>query len=405
MKRSAALALVLLGLGSAAHALEFQPLGSGSVGVGGAGVARNFGAMAPYWNPAGLAFAPRTVTVSLTGQVGIEPHGKLAEDLDNLNKTYNAWNGNQTSIPAGNTLAGAFNDLVATTAKDNLHVTAGAALGAQVKHVGFGAYGTFEGGSLPNAGGTAIPVPINAQLTQPVVDAALASKTVTLRGIGLLEVPVSYGHAFDLGAAGKVGVGASVKYLHGWATAESNRAIFDTVSKSVVSSSDLTKDLKKNLHDSSAVGFDVGLLWKPSGSTSLGLVGKNLNSPSFSTKTGEKIPVGRQVRAGASWDPLSWLELTADVDVFSNSTIVSGLNSQTLGGGAEFHPFSCLKLRAGGYTNLAASANGALTAGFSLGAPLFFFDLDAAYGLGTVRYNKDSYPSEAKVQFSMNLAF
>jgi len=59
----------------------------------------------------------------------------------------------------------------------------------------------------------------------------------------------------------------------------------------------------------------------------------------------------------------------------------------------------------GGYTDLATSSSGAVTAGLSLGIPWLFFDLDAAYGLGTVKYDKDTYPSEAKVQFSTNLAF
>lgn len=405
IKRSAAVAILLLGLGSTAHALEFQPLGSGSVGLGGAGVARNVGAMAPYWNPAGLAFAPKTVTVSLSAGVGLEPRGRLAEDLDNLSGAYDTWNSNQTNLAAGNALANTFNDLVATTGKDNLRVTAGAALGFQVKHLGFGAYGTAEGGAAPNPGGTPIPVPLSASLTEAQVDTALASKTVRLRGLLLAEAPVSYGHAFDLGAAGKLGIGASVKYMHGWATTTEALQVFDAANKSVVSSSDLSSKVRKNLHDSSAVGFDLGALWKPSKSLSIGLVGKNLNSPSFASKNGEEIKVGRQVRAGFSYEALSWLELTGDVDVLSNSTIVPGLKSQNLGGGLELHPYSCLKLRAGGYTNLAASSSGAVTAGISLGIPWFYFDIDGAYGLGTVKYDKDSYPSEAKAQASINLAF
>src|SRR6185369_733621 len=105
IKQSAAVAALLLGLGSAAHALEFQPLGAGSLGVGGAGVARSYGAMAPYWNPAGLAFAPKAATVSLTAGVGIQPKGKLAQDLDNLNTTHKAWNTDQTNLIKANALA------------------------------------------------------------------------------------------------------------------------------------------------------------------------------------------------------------------------------------------------------------------------------------------------------------
>jgi hypothetical protein len=405
IKRFAAAAVVLLGLSPAAHALEFQPLGAGSLGVGGAGVARNYGALAPYWNPAGLAFAPKTVTVSLVAGVGLEPKGKLAQDLDDLSTTHKAWDSDQTNLTKANALADAINQLIATTGKDNLRLTAGAAVGAQVKHLGFGVFGTFEGGAIPNPGGSPIPTPLSLAITQPQIDAALNSKTVNVRGILLLEAPLSYGYAFDLGSAGKLGVGVTGKYLYGEATSKPNQQVFDSTSNSTVSSTDLTHDLSKNRKGTSSFGIDLGLLWKPLASTSIGLVAKNLNAPSFDTATGEKIVVDRQVRAGMSYEPLSWLELTADVDVIPNTTVVPGIKTQHLGGGAEFHPFSCLKLRAGGYTDLAASTSGAVTAGLSLGIPWVYFDLDAAYGLGTVKYNKDSYPTEAKVQFSTNLAF
>ena len=404
IKQSMAAAVVLLGMASAAHALEFQSLGAGALGVGGAGVARTYGSMAPYWNPAGLAFAPKSVTVSLSAGGGLEPKGRLAQDLDDVSTTHNAWDSDQANQVKANALADAVNALIGTTDKDNLRVTAGAALGVQIKHVGFGAYGTFEGGAIPNPGGATIPTPLSSAITQNQVDAALNSKSVRVRGIALVEVPLSYGYALDLGSAGKLGVGSSVKYLYG-ETVDKNEAVFNQAANSTLSSTDLTHDISKNRKTSSTYGIDCGLLWKPSKAVALGLVAKNLNAPSLSTAAGEKIEVGRQVRAGLSLEPLSWLELTGDVDVFSNSTIVPGLKTQHLGGGAELHPFSCLKLRAGGYTDLAATTSGAVTAGLSLGIPWVFLDLDGAYGLGTVKFDNKSYPTEAKVQASLNLAF
>ena len=49
-----------------------------------------------------------------------------------------------------------------------------------------------------------------------------------------------------------------------------------------------------------------------------------------------------RVRAGFSVEPFPWLELSADVDVLSNRTLVSGWKGQMLGGDAELHPFDCL---------------------------------------------------------------
>ena len=54
-----AMAAISIFMTSAAFAAEFQPLGT--LGMGGAGVARNQGAYASYWNPAGLAFEEKTV--------------------------------------------------------------------------------------------------------------------------------------------------------------------------------------------------------------------------------------------------------------------------------------------------------------------------------------------------------
>ena len=406
IKRSAAAAVILLGLAPAAQALEFQPVGSGSVGVGGAGVARNYGAMAPYWNPAGLAFAPKTVTVSLTVGAGLQPEGKLAQDVDDLYNAKKAWdNANQTdpaSLPQATALFNAFDALNNTSAKDNLRVTIDTALGAQIQHFGFGVFGTFEGAAIPTPGSTTLIAPSLTTLADGTFEAsasnALDNKKITIRGIAVAEVPLSYGYAFDLGEAGQLGIGGSVKYLHAEATSMTKNAADS-------GSSNLAKDLTKHLKSKSTAAVDLGVLYKPFTSTAIGLVAKNLNQPSF-TVEGDKVSVDRQVRAGVSWDALSWLELTADIDVLKNTTIVPGIKSQNVGGGAEFHPFSCLKLRAGGYKDLAsASTKGAVTGGLSLGIPWLFFDLDAAYGLGSVKYNNKSYPTEAKVQFSTNIAF
>ena len=398
MKRSLVAVFAILAMCRSGYALEFQAVGNGALGVGGAGVARTDGAMAPYWNPAGLAFAKKAVTVSLTAGAGLQPEKKLAEDIDTLKTAYDAWNSNQLNATAQNNLAAAVANV---SPSDNLRATADAALGIQIKQFGFGVFGTFEGGAVPH------PHPIDTTDVNSI-NSTLAQNTVTTRGIALLEAPVSYGYLLDAGKLGHIGLGITGKYLYGEVTS-STKQIFDTVNGTIISSEDLTEDLSKNRHGSSSWGIDLGALWK-TGSflpipVTVGLVGKNLNAPSFTAKNGDKITIDPQVRAGLSAELLSWLDLVADVDVIRNTTLVPGLKSQKLGGGAEFRPFESLKLRAGGYTDFAESGSGAVTAGLSVGVPTIFLDLDGAYGLGTVRYDNHSYPSEAKVQCSLNLAF
>jgi hypothetical protein len=411
-RRFAVLSLAIFGFCQSAHALEFQAIGNGALGVGGAGVARSYGAMAPYWNPAGLAFADKTVSVSVVGGVGLMPGKKLAQDLDNLSTTYKAWNNNQTSVSDAQSLASAVNNISNT---DNLVATIDGAVGIQIMHFGTGVFGTFEGGATPNisqipqsdinAIATATPATINAASQNLKND--LAKSTVTPRGIMLLEIPLSYGHDFDLDAFGHLGLGISLKYLY-VETTSVTQSIYNSSNDKIVSSSDLTKQLSKNLSTKGNFGLDLGALWKIGRvvpvPTSIGLVGKNLNAPSFSVQSGDKIPVDPQVRAGIAISPLEWLDIVADLDVIKNTTVVPGLRSQQFGGGVEFKPLSSLKLRAGGLTDLVQSTGG-LTAGFSVGIPLVFFDLDGEYGLGSIKYQNKSFPSEAKVQFSMNFAF
>jgi hypothetical protein len=397
LKRFAMAGLVCAGLSSHAHALEFLPVGNGALGMGGAGVARTEGAMSAYWNPAGLAFAQKTVTVSITAGAALTPGKKLAEDLDNLSTTFKAWDSNQADPTAQTNLANAVANVSDT---DNLRATSNAAVGVQIKQIGFGVFGTFEGAATPHT------VPVDTS-SVPAMQASLDQSTVSPRGIMLLEVPIAYGYNHDLGTFGHLGLGLTGKYIHGEVTSSTTQ-IFNTANGTTISSKDLTKELSKNRHGSSSWGVDIGALWKPEKllpmPVAIGVVGKNLNAPSFSDKNGGKITVDPQVRAGFTVSPLGWLELSADIDVIENSTVLSGLKSQVLGGGAEFKPLSSLKLRVGGYTDLAQST-GAITAGLSLGIPWVFLDIDGAYGLGTVKYDHDSYPSEAKVQASLNIAF
>ena len=205
-KMMAAIALVGLSLPVMANALEFQPVGNGALGVGGAGVARTNGAMAPYWNPAGLAFAEKTVSVSITAGVGLSPGKNLAGDLDNLSTKYDAWdksvkNSSYSSLSADTTnLVAAVNNI---SDSDNLLVTANTAVGVQIKHFGSGVFGTFEGGASPQISQIA-----SSDLTsETTLKNKLAESTVTPRGILLLEVPISYGYDLDLKKYGHLGIG------------------------------------------------------------------------------------------------------------------------------------------------------------------------------------------------------
>ena len=101
-------------------------------------------------------------------------------------------------------------------------------------------------------------------------------------------------------------------------------------------------------------GVDLGLAYQPAFShdLTLGLVGKDLNSPEFTFVDGTKVTVDPMVRAGLAYNIFQSLEIAGDVDITKNKTLVSNLDSQMVGGGLNFHPASWFSLRAGAMENL-----------------------------------------------------
>jgi hypothetical protein len=67
----------------------------------------------------------------------------------------------------------------------------------------------------------------------------------------------------------------------------------------------------------------------------MGIVGKDLNAPTFDAPDGNQFKLGPQVRGGIAVNPDSSLTLTFDGDITSNKTLVPGLKSRVLSAGAE----------------------------------------------------------------------
>jgi len=139
-------------MASAASAAEFQPLGT--LGMGGAGVARNQGAYDSYWNPAGLAFEEKTVSTKINAGVGLRVSEGLADNVDLLNKIeFDSIKNISSSSSASDVTdliksISIINDIKNKNGK--LSINGDAALGVQIKHIGFGVFGTIEGFAEPN---------------------------------------------------------------------------------------------------------------------------------------------------------------------------------------------------------------------------------------------------------------
>lgn len=465
-----------------ALALEFQPMGS--IGMGGAGVARTFDGAAAYWNPGALAFEADRVAVKIGGSAGYQIDDNLAGNVDRLSTLNDPTTGtlnfggnaaqNRSAMGEIIQLVGVMNDLQ-RGGNNSLWLNGTSFIGARIGHFGTGIFGTLQGAGTPQTdlvnirptgvtspadlaagigattsgtptffsaqqfatiakafgGGTtgnniafAFDQQLAAANTTHISSAAATDALIRLgnaiapssaagnidtnrsslqtRGIALFEVPLAYGYPIDLGPLGTLGIGATVKLMAG-------RVFISSTNLFSTNSGDIFRNLTKDHEDSLSWGIDLGALWKWQ-NVNVGVVAKNLNTPKFSTAqldtTEDGFRIRPQVRGGVAVDLLTWLDVSADIDLTKNETVLPGLKSQNVGGGVELRPADWFKLRLGAYKNIVASGFGPVaTAGLTVGPKWFNVDLEAAASPETGEYNGHSYPREAKVLFAVNSQF
>jgi len=521
MKRLLAAAALMAGVTATAMAAEFQTIGT--MGMGGAGVARDMGAYAPYWNPAGLAFATKSFSTTIGAGVGARVSDGLADNVDNLSKftegspsTFDNLTNITTVTPGAYPAVAADITSLLTVVnelgvqKGALSANADAAAGFQMKQFGTGVFMLSEGygktasvdlvNVLPGNGSAALDInsvatlvgpqannttfftpqqitametslltvlpgaanataradiinslannlqsPANPNLpritpdqavdtfTRIVVPAFASNKSVNdnqtavmVKNVLFTEIPISYGHAISLGGFGKLGIGGSFKVVNG--------RVYQTriglvENGTTVTVDDIIDGLKDNYVESTNVTFDLGTQWKYSDWLTVGVVAKNLTTPTFKSpelkdqKGRLVLPDGTftttpyreddvklkpQARMGIALVPLAWLTIAADIDLTRNETVLQGLDykNQHLGGGIELSPLTWLKIRGGMYKNLANTEIGPVaTAGLTFGFPAVQLEVDGAYSLDTTRYDNHSYPKESRIQAQLAVQY
>jgi len=424
-KLTLSLSAVLLLGASSLHALKFETLGYKSVAMGGAAVASSATSLATYNNPALLGKRPYAVELSLGGGVSEYDHGAGASiaKLDDLGYT--------DTIDKGS------RDYLFLTAADKQNLIDGTAvviamdgnavslapqgyLAAKVSEFGFGVFassdsaatavvdqahdqlifekdglyfklendGTF---SLSNANAytnTSIEYAINNNLTY-----------LDVTGVTLGEVPVAYGHNFET-LLGNVMVGGALKYM---------RAVTYTEKMKIDNSGHLSGSTGEKYDKISAnLGVDLGLAYQPAFDYDLtvGLVAKNLNSPKFDFYDGTTYTVDPMVRAGVAYNIFDSLEIAADIDLTSNKMLIEDLESQMVGGGISYEPFSnffALSLRAGLMKNLHENDKAGLiyTAGLGIGVKWLQIDLSGQMSGKNNTVQGTSVPQYAKINLAI----
>ncbi len=377
---AALLSVVMLMAPSLSRAEQFSIIGPRALGMGGASVAAVNDATAVYWNPAALANV-RRVDIRIPAEVGVFDHMGLKDTWSNINDIFDQ--ARAGDLTAADQLKRLINDLNKPNTGADIDASAGLLISIPISKSAM-AISALE---LGYAGLYPTVDTLNQNTTNPAAPDYIANNHTAGTGIGIgaVEPAVSFATSF----ANKVFIGANAKMIY-VNTYVSSQTITSVTSQNFVD--DLTKSETK----SHKVSIDAGILYVPVERFRIGVVGRDLNAPSFpaagifahkqpsgdvtlsTTPEPTEITFSPQYRAGIAWIPIKTFTLSADYDLTRNKTLTPGYISQTAAVGLEKTFFSeYLNIRAGAFKNTADSSSRTVyTAG--LGLRLFAFRLDMA---------------------------
>jgi hypothetical protein len=374
----AVLTLILMMLPAASQAEQFSVVGPRALGMGGASVAAVNDSTAVYWNPAALADF-RRVDIRIPVDAGLADHMGLKDTWTRINDINDQV---QAHDPAAiNETIKLLKDLDKPNTGADIDASAGllisipiAKSAIAISALGLGYAGlyptvdTLHLGSDPSAPGTFV-----------------GNNDTTVTGIGIIarEPAVSFATSF----ADKVFIGANAKMIYADTYVNSNILTSNTFNTFI-------DDLRNSKTASNKASIDAGILVAPIPSVRIGVVGRDLNSPSFPVEgmiaqkqvTGDvimvtgkdEIKLDPQYRAGVAWTPFKTFTLAADYDLTKNKTLTPGYENQTVAIGLEKTFLSeYFNVRLGANKNTADSSEKTVYTG-GIGLRFFAFRLDLA---------------------------
>ena len=232
---------------------------------------------------------------------------------------------------------------------------------------------------------------------------------VEVSGIFVMEYVASYSQPlkdwFDSSPLDTVSIGASFKVMNA-------RTFFSPFALSSLEDfegvgGDLLTEAREET--SMNIGLDLGLLAQPLDWLSLGVVGRNLNSPSFDFARAGDYELDPQVRMGVGvYDLSPGLVLAADLDLTRNHTdALPGYDSQHLAAGFEYSlpGWENVFLRGGMSKNLAGGEDAAFHFGLGFSLADVSFDLAAMVtpGFTEVDRGTDGRPLELPERAGLSL--
>jgi F plasmid transfer operon, TraF, protein len=214
-------------------------------------------------------------------------------------------------------------------------------------------------------------------------------------GVNLIEIPLSFGYAFNENIA----IGGNLKAMIGRVYGTDVIVFGDDVE-------DAIRSADENYEETLTWGVDLAIMARLK-MFNFGLTARNLNSPTFDGPTvgATKFPdyeIEPTVTAGAAFIPFDTVTLALDLDLIESETVLSSYKSQYVRLGAEWDIVRFLALRAGYSENLAESDIGGLVhAGVGVNLYLVRIDLAGSMALKTTEYDGNEVPREARIGFQL----
>ncbi|NPA65763.1 MAG: conjugal transfer protein TraF [Epsilonproteobacteria bacterium] len=408
-------------LSASLAAMPFLTLGYKSVSMGGACVASSANSLAVYNNPALLAKNKDQWEFSAGGGISTYDHGASApiqrlDDIDFLDTIDKASNDIQALTPQEKRTLIEGKNIVLGMNNDAVDINPQGYFGAKINNLGFGIFGYSDGAAIAkvnqaydqlifeydgqyyklNDNGTyqaSNAIEYQTRSMQYALEEGLTYLEV--KGIALYEVPIGYAHNFEL-SGGQLLVGGSIKYMYGVSYVEK----YKIDNSDTLSGDDSEKDTS-----SSNFSFDLGIAYIPSFAKQLtiGIVAKNLTSPSFDTVSGDDIKIDPLIRIGIAYNILDSLEFALDYDITSNATVVPDADYQVIGGGLNWQATDWFSLRGGLMQNLDTEDKAGIvyTAGLGIGFPKFSLDVSGCYSSNQSTLDSTEVPTYAKINVAL----
>jgi len=356
---------MLIILSNICYSQEFPIIGARAMAMGGAFVAFADDATAAYWNPA-------AIPTRRLNDINIVFDAKCSQTSDLLTRMQDI---NDLDLTQNPTNAVAFGNILTSIQTDNPFLSGGKDYGIfytnDIFSAGYLEYSQITGDSTIDMA----RLDVNAASGNFVLN---NESSLNYQRIQFSEY--IFGGGYPLFSEDSF-IGVSIRYVK-TSTAGLSRKLVSDIELNYDEIDFAFEDFSEGAYSDSIITFDAGTLFYLAPTVRIGIMGRNLLSPSFDISNTEALTLKAQWRAGLAITIANSVMLTADMDISKNRYFGEGSSYRQAAAGLEVGLFeNSVFIRAGVNKNTAES-----------GTPLIFCG-----GLG-VRY--DTIVLDVSVQYA-----